>query len=54
MKAIMEADYFCLEVHFYSVTGDSEVKEQILKALKSFEKTHHCIRDHVTFSARNS
>lgn len=52
MDALRRADYFCMEVHFYGLTETAKTRREIMKVLASFEATHNCTLDHVTFYAR--
>lgn len=52
MNALRRADYFCMEVHFYGLTETAKTRKEIMKVLASFEATHNCTLDHVTFYAR--
>lgn len=54
MKALMQMDYICAELHFYAHIGGA-THDEVLKvthhALKSFESTHDCILEHIHFYA---
>jgi FkbM family methyltransferase len=54
MLALRKVDYLCMEVHFYALNGGltEQVNEETMKALKSFEATHHIELDNVNFYAR--
>ena len=51
--AIATAEYICMEVHFYALTGSltEEVYEESMLALKIFDLTHTIELDNVNFWA---
>lgn len=53
MKAIANADYICMEIHFYALHGGAleEVRTKTIEAFTNLQETHWCFLNHTMFFA---
>lgn len=53
IEALHNAEYLCMEVHFYALHGkaEKEVRDKTNEGLKAFNKTHKCELNHIHFWA---